>query len=126
MRLVIRNARRLDVEKMEFVEDGPLVAEDGRIASIGENAPVGAADLEIDAKGSFMLPGFIDAHVHFRLATLDFARLQRWSEVEYGIVMARNLETTEEELIHSVFPHPTLSEMMHESVLGAYGRAIHI
>ncbi|MEQ9145273.1 MAG: amidohydrolase family protein [Parvibaculaceae bacterium] len=94
MRLVIRNARRLDVEKMEFVEDGPLVAEDGRIASIGENAPVGAADLEIDAKGSFMLPGFIDAHVHFRLATLDFARLQRWSEVEYGIVMARLAKET--------------------------------
>ncbi len=41
MRLVIRNARRLDVEKMEFVEDGPLVAEDGRIAGIGENAPIG-------------------------------------------------------------------------------------
>jgi dihydrolipoamide dehydrogenase len=37
-----------------------------------------------------------------------------------------NLETTEEELIHSVFPHPTLSEMMHESVLDAYKRAIHI
>ncbi|WP_421861224.1 metal-dependent hydrolase family protein [Parvibaculum sp.] len=36
-----------------------------------------------------MLPGFIDAHVHFRLATLDFAKLQRWSEVEFGIVMAR-------------------------------------
>jgi imidazolonepropionase-like amidohydrolase len=36
-----------------------------------------------------MLPGFIDAHVHFRLATLDFGKLSRWSEVEYGIVMAR-------------------------------------
>jgi dihydrolipoamide dehydrogenase len=36
-----------------------------------------------------------------------------------------NLETTEEELIHAVFPHPTLSEMMHESVMDAYGRVIH-
>ncbi|MEP1906142.1 MAG: hypothetical protein ABJJ29_21245, partial [Nitratireductor sp.] len=86
MRLVIRNARRLDVEKMAFVEDGPVVAEDGKIVAIGENA---SADREIDAKGSFLLPGFIDAHVHFRLATLDFAKLQRWSEVEFGIVMAR-------------------------------------
>ena len=34
------------------------------------------------------------------------------------------LETTEEELMHTVFPHPTLSEMMHESVLDAYGRVI--
>ena len=37
-----------------------------------------------------------------------------------------NLETTEEELIDSVFPHPTLSETMHESVLDAYGRVIHV
>ena len=36
-----------------------------------------------------------------------------------------NLETTEAELMSSVFPHPTLSEMMHESVLDAYGQVIH-
>lgn len=41
----------------------------------------------------------------------------------YGIAMG--LETTEAELMHTVFPHPTLSEMMHESVLDAYGRAVH-
>lgn len=91
MRLVIRNARRLDIETMTFIEDGPLVTEAGKIVSIGEDA---SADIEIDAKGSFMLPGFIDAHVHFRLATLDFARLQRWSEVEFGIVMARLAKET--------------------------------
>ena len=44
---------------------------------------------------------------------------------EQGPVPAMNLETTEEELMHTVFPHPTLSEMMHESVLDAYGRVIH-
>ena len=48
------------------------------------------------------------------------------TELIQGFVVAMNLETTEEELIHSVFPHPTLSEMMHESVLDAYKRAIHI
>ena len=48
------------------------------------------------------------------------------TELIQGFVIAMNLETTEEELIHSVFPHPTLSEMMHESVLDAYKRAIHI
>jgi dihydrolipoamide dehydrogenase len=47
------------------------------------------------------------------------------TELIQGFVVAMNLETTEEELIHSVFPHPTLSEMMHESVLDAYGRVIH-
>ncbi len=48
------------------------------------------------------------------------------TELIQGFVVAMNLETTEEELIHTVFPHPTLSEMMHESVMSAYGRAIHI
>jgi dihydrolipoamide dehydrogenase len=47
------------------------------------------------------------------------------TELIQGFVIAMNLETTEEELIHTVFPHPTLSEMMHESVLDAYGRVIH-
>jgi dihydrolipoamide dehydrogenase len=47
------------------------------------------------------------------------------TELIQGFVIAMNLETTEEDLIHSVFPHPTLSEMMHESVLDAYGRVIH-
>jgi len=47
------------------------------------------------------------------------------TELIQGFVVAMNLETTEEELIHTVFPHPTLSEMMHESVLDAYGRVIH-
>ena len=47
------------------------------------------------------------------------------TELIQGFVVAMNLETTEEELIHAVFPHPTLSEMMHESVLDAYGRVIH-
>jgi dihydrolipoamide dehydrogenase len=47
------------------------------------------------------------------------------TELIQGFVIAMNLETTEEELIHSVFPHPTLSEMMHESVLDAFGRVIH-
>jgi dihydrolipoamide dehydrogenase len=48
------------------------------------------------------------------------------TELIQGYVVAMNLETTEEELMHAVFPHPTLSEMMHESVLDAYGRVIHM
>ena len=48
------------------------------------------------------------------------------TELIQGFVVAMNLETTEEELMHAVFPHPTLSETMHESVLDAYGRVIHV
>ena len=48
------------------------------------------------------------------------------TELIQGYVLGQKLETTEEDLISTVFPHPTLSEMMHESVLDAFGRAIHI
>jgi dihydrolipoamide dehydrogenase len=48
------------------------------------------------------------------------------TELIQGFVIAMGLETTEEDLMHTVFPHPTLSEMMHESVLDAYGRVIHM
>jgi dihydrolipoamide dehydrogenase len=47
------------------------------------------------------------------------------TELIQGYVIARQLETTEADLMHTIFPHPTLSEMMHESVLDAYGRAVH-
>ena len=48
------------------------------------------------------------------------------TELIQGYVVARQLETTETELMETVFAHPTLAEMMHESVLAAYGRPIHI
>ena len=47
------------------------------------------------------------------------------TELIQGYVVGRQLETTEEDLMQTVFPHPTLSEMMHEAVLDAWGRAIH-
>jgi dihydrolipoamide dehydrogenase len=48
------------------------------------------------------------------------------TELIQGYVIAMNLETTEEELMHTVFPHPTLSEMMKEAVLDAYGRVLNV
>ena len=48
------------------------------------------------------------------------------TELIQGYVVAMNLETTEEELMHTVFPHPTLSEMMKEAVLDAYGRVLNV
>ena len=47
------------------------------------------------------------------------------TEMIQGYAIARSLETTETDLMHTVFPHPTVSETMHEAVLDAYGRAIH-
>ena len=47
------------------------------------------------------------------------------TELIQGYGIAKTLETTEADLMHTVFPHPTLSEMMHEAVLDAYGRVVH-
>ena len=48
------------------------------------------------------------------------------TELIQGYTIAKSLETTEAELMHTIFPHPTLSEMMHEAVLDAYGQVLHI
>ena len=48
------------------------------------------------------------------------------TEMIQGYVVGRTMETTEEDLMHTVFPHPTISEAMHEAVLDAYDRVIHI
>jgi dihydrolipoamide dehydrogenase len=48
------------------------------------------------------------------------------TEMIQGFVIGKTLETTEAELMHSIFPHPTISESMHESVLAAYGRVVHM
>jgi dihydrolipoamide dehydrogenase len=48
------------------------------------------------------------------------------TELIQGFAIAITLETTEQELMETVFPHPTLSEAMHESVLQAFGRPIHL
>jgi dihydrolipoamide dehydrogenase len=48
------------------------------------------------------------------------------TELIQGFVVAIGLETTEEDLIHTIFPHPTLSETLKDSVLDAYGRSVNI
>lgn len=84
-------------------------AGNGKAIALGE--PEGMVKTIFDAKtGQLLGAHMIGAEV---------------TELIQGYVVAMNLETTEEELMHTVFPHPTLSEMMHESVLDAYGRAIH-
>jgi dihydrolipoamide dehydrogenase len=82
----------------------------GKAIALGE--PEGLIKTVFDAKSGRLL----GAHLIGAEAT----------ELVQGFVIAMNLETTEEELMRTIFPHPTVSEAMHESVLDAYGRAIHI
>ena len=82
----------------------------GKAIALGE--PEGMVKTVFDAKtGELLGAHMIGAEV---------------TELIQGYVVGRTLETTEEDLMNAVFPHPTLSEMMHESVLEAYGRAVHI
>lgn len=81
----------------------------GKAIALGE--PEGMVKTVFDAKtGELLGAHMIGAEV---------------TEMIQGYVIARTMEAVEGDLMHTVFPHPTLSEMMHESVLDAYGRAIH-
>jgi dihydrolipoamide dehydrogenase len=95
--------RELKVGKFPFIGNGKAIA-------LGE--PEGFIKTIFDAKtGELLGAHMIGAEV---------------TELIQGYTIAKTMETTEAELIGTVFPHPTLSEMMHESVLAAYGRTLHI
>lgn len=94
-RTVIVNGNVLDTESMEFIGERAVVIDDGMIVEVAESYS-GSADNTIDAAGQFVVPGLIDGHVHFRLATMDFRALARYTEVEFGIVMARLARETVE------------------------------
>ncbi len=95
--------REIKVGRFQFRGNGKAIA-------LGE--PEGMVKTIFDAKtGQLLGAHMVGAEV---------------TELVQGFVVAMQLETTEEDLMHTVFPHPTLSEMMHESVLDAYGRVIHM
>ena len=87
METVIRNGNVLDTGAMVVVGERDVVIDDGLIVDVTERYEQ-RGDVEIDARGRFVLPGMIDGHVHFRLATMDFRALVGWTEVEFGIRMA--------------------------------------
>jgi dihydrolipoamide dehydrogenase len=94
--------RDIKVGRFPFIGNGKAIA-------MGE--PEGMAKTIFDAKtGELLGAHLVGAEV---------------TEMIQGYVIARTLESTETELMHSIFPHPTVSETMHEAVLDAYGRAIH-
>jgi imidazolonepropionase-like amidohydrolase len=89
MRTVVRNGNVLDTVSMVFVGERDVVIEDGVIVEIVDRYEGNAEiDVDVDARGRFVLPGLIDGHMHFRLATMNFHALASWSEVEFGIRMA--------------------------------------
>jgi len=87
MLTVIENGNVLDTSAMKFVGERAVIIEDGVIVDVADQHS-GSADLVIDAVGSYVVPGLIDGHVHFRLATMNFRLLAEMTEVEFGIRMA--------------------------------------
>jgi imidazolonepropionase-like amidohydrolase len=88
MGTIIRNGHVLDTITMEFTDSQDVLIEGGFIVEVGRNLSA-KAEVSIDAKGAYVVPGLIDAHVHFRLVTMNFRSMTNWSEVEFGIVMGR-------------------------------------
>lgn len=93
MRSVVRNGMVIDTSAMTFADGQDVVIEDGVIVEVGSVGNI-SADFVVDAAGQYVLPGLIDAHVHFRLTTLNFRSLETWGEVAFGIVMSRLAEKT--------------------------------
>lgn len=94
MIVTVSNGAVLDTATMEFA-DQTVVLEGDRIVDLvdgGSGSSKTAADLDIDARGQYVLPGFIDAHVHHYIVTMDFHRLMAMTDVERGIAMARLAE----------------------------------
>lgn len=92
MIVTVSHGTMLDTTTMELVENQTVVIEGDRIVDVVTGGAGVGADLDIDAGGQFVLPGFVDAHVHHFIVTMDFPRLAQMSEVERGISMARLAE----------------------------------
>ncbi|MDX2379276.1 MAG: amidohydrolase family protein [Acidimicrobiia bacterium] len=87
MRTVVANGVVLDTLTMSMVGERDVVIEDGSIVAVVDRF-AGDADFVVDARNRYVVPGLIDGHVHFRLATMDFRKLASMTEVEFGIRMA--------------------------------------
>ena len=88
MIVTITNANMLDTESMELIGERTIVLEDDAIVDVVDGVSSVDADLNINAAGKFVMPGFIDAHVHHFIVTMDFPRMARMSTIEVGIAMA--------------------------------------
>ena len=95
MRTLIVNGILLDTETMNLVGERHLVIDGDTIAEVTETRPnQSAADRVIDARGRYLMPGFVDAHVHHVITTMDFHRLRRLSGTEKALGAAKLAEAT--------------------------------
>lgn len=94
MIITIVNGELLDTQTMTVVGTRHITLEGDTIVDVSETLPSVSSDCQIDARGRFVLPGFIDAHVHHVITTMNFARLSLLSTTELALGMARLAEAT--------------------------------
>jgi imidazolonepropionase-like amidohydrolase len=92
MRTLIVNGTLLETESMTLVGERHLVLEGDRIVDVGETRPGGSFDYTIDARDRFVMPGFVDAHVHHVITSVDFSKMLRAGSVERALGMVRLAE----------------------------------
>jgi imidazolonepropionase-like amidohydrolase len=90
----ILNGTLLDTEVMELVGERHVTLDGDRIVAVDSTPPTGTADRVIDARGRFLLPGFIDGHVHHVVTTMDFRRLFSMTTIELALGMGKLAEAT--------------------------------
>jgi imidazolonepropionase-like amidohydrolase len=90
----IVNGNLLDTGRMEFVGERHLTIESDRIVDIDTARPTVEADRVLDARGRYVMPGFIDGHVHHVITTMDFPRLMKLTPVERALGMGRLAQAT--------------------------------
>ncbi len=93
---LIKNGTLLDTETMELVGERHVTVDGDRIVEVESAEPRTQVDRVIDARGSFVLPGFIDGHVHHVITTMNFAALFTMSSTEKALAMAKLAEATVE------------------------------
>ena len=94
MSLRIENANLFDAETLAVVGERHVTIEGDRIVAVDEGRAGGRVDRVVDARGRFLLPGFVDAHVHHVITTMNFAALVMMSETEKALGMAKLAEAT--------------------------------
>jgi len=90
----ILNGNLLDTTRMELVGERHITIENDRIVDVDTTLPGGEADRIIDARGRYVMPGFIDGHVHHVITTMNFPRLMGLSSTEVALGMGRLAEAT--------------------------------
>ena len=94
MRTVVRNGVVYEPLAGQYLGERTVVIDDGTIVEVVDGKWSGEVDVDLDARGRHVLPGFVDGHVHLSIHTMDFRRAAREWEFERALAVAALSEAT--------------------------------